>query len=233
RSLAALVNVGFGVAVLGISALLYLAWADMTDGNTGRWQRALVAFAYIGVNIQGMFGGARVYLNELKGPELALIHGVFAQVVFSLTAVIALMTTRRWTRHEELDTNPALRWATAFIVVLTLTQIIFGGLLRHFDHLPLAQRLHPLLAFGVLFGVTWIAAGGGPLRRKAVALLMLVLCQAAFGVETWLRTADPAGRYRAATDLDVLIRTGHVLLGFGIFASAVLLAARAWKPKLI
>jgi heme A synthase len=233
RSPAALVNVGFGVALLGAGLLLTLAFIDLTGRDAGRWQRAAAAGVYLGVIVQGMFGGLRVYLNELRGPELAVIHGVFAQVVFALTALLALMTTAGWNRLTDLDIDPTVRRLSLGIVGLVLVQIVFGGLLRHFDHPAIAQRLHPLLAFGVLFVTTWAAAIGGPLRRKAVALLALVLCQAAFGVETWLRTIDPSVRYQSVSNMDVVIRTGHVLLGFGIFASAALLAARAWKPKLI
>ena len=233
RSFAALGNAGFISALVGAVALLFLVWTDLTERNAGRWQRALAVFVYLGVIVQGMFGGLRVYLNELSGPQLALMHGVFAQVVFSLTALLSLMTTARWTSFEDLETSPALRRLTAAMAGLVLLQIVFGGLLRHFDHLPVALRLHPLLAFGVLALAAWIAAVGGSLRRKAVALVILVLCQAAFGIETWLRTSDALSRYQSVTTPDVLVRTTHVLLGFGIFASAVLLAARAWKPKLI
>ena len=128
--------------------------------------------------------------------------------------------------------------ASALIVVIVLVQIVFGGLLRHLNQ-PLAQRLHPLLAFAVLLAVTWTAAlsmrdvdGATTVRRKAMALLALVFLQAALGIEAWLRMGKVA-QYASITIPDAAVRSLHVLTGFGVFVSAVLLAARAWKVRLI
>ena len=51
--------------------------------------------------------------------------------------------------------EPPLRKLTALTVGLLVVQIVFGGLLRHLS-LPLAQRLHPMLAFAVAAAVTLI-----------------------------------------------------------------------------
>ena len=40
--------------------------------------------------------GYRVKLNELLGPNLALIHGCFAQLVFALIVTIAVVTGKKW-----------------------------------------------------------------------------------------------------------------------------------------
>ncbi len=42
------------------------------------------------VIVQGMLGGFRVVLNDLFGPDLAIVHGCFAQVVFCLLVAAAV-----------------------------------------------------------------------------------------------------------------------------------------------
>jgi len=239
RSIEALFNPGFGLAGAAALAFLSMAWMEAGCRMAGGKQRALVTIAFIGIVLQGMLGGLRVYLNELKGPEFAVIHGVFAQIMFAAVALLALMTSTKWNALTDLAMDKTLRWLAAATATLAFVQIIFGGLLRHLYH-PLALRLHPLLAFGVLLLAAWTAAwsfrdveGAGLVRRKAIALLGLILIQAALGVEAWLRLADPAARYGAVGITDAAIRSLHVLLGFGVLSTAVLLAVRAWKGRLI
>jgi hypothetical protein len=124
-------------------------------------------------------------------------------------------------------------------VALLAVQILFGGLLRHLS-LPLAQRLHPMLAFAVAALVTVILVrmfalgeGWASMRRAAVLLGVLVAAQAVFGVEAWLRHAEIALRFQPVGIGDAAVRSLHVLTGFGVFAAAAVLAARAWKAKLI
>jgi heme A synthase len=239
RSIQALLNPGFGLALASALAFLALAWMEVASRSVGSKHRALATLAFIGVVTQGMLGGLRVYLNELKGPEIAVIHGVFAQLMFAAVCLVGLMSSARWNSLTDLAVDKSLRWLAAATAALALVQIAFGGLLRHL-YQPWAVRLHPLLAFGVLALTAWTAAwsfrdleGAAVLRRKAIALLGLILIQAALGIETWLRVLEPVTRYSAVGIGDAALRSAHVLVGFGIFSSAVLLAARAWKGNLI
>jgi heme A synthase len=239
RSVAALFNPGFGLAGAAALAFLTVSWLEIASGVPGGKHRALATLAFIGVVVQGMLGGLRVYLNELKGPEFAVVHGIFAQVVVALVCLVGLMTSKKWNSPADLEMDKSLRWLTKSLAALALLQILFGGLLRHL-YLPLAVRLHPFLAFAVLLLTAWTAAwcardlpGAKALRPKALHLLGMILLQAALGVEAWLRVADPAARFGAVGVTDATIRSLHVLLGFGIFSSAVLLAARASKRKLV
>jgi cytochrome c oxidase assembly protein subunit 15 len=240
RSVDTLFNPGFLVAIASAVLFFTLALFEVKSRVAGRWQRAIVTVAFVGVVVQGMLGGLRVYLNELRGPDLALIHGLFAQVVFAATVLLALMATRRWNSMTDLLTEPPLRWLTAATAGLVVMQIVFGGLLRHL-HNPIAERLHPLLAFAVLLSVGWTFArafqdgvvGGSALRGKALALVTLVGFQVALGIEAWIRTASTEARLSTVSVGDATIRSLHVLTGFGVYASAALLAARAWKARLI
>ena len=45
--------------------------------------------ALAAVIVQGLLGGFRVLLNALVGTDLALIHGLFAQLVFTLLVSVA------------------------------------------------------------------------------------------------------------------------------------------------
>jgi heme A synthase len=237
RSLEALLNPGFiaaGGAALGLLALS--VW-ELDLRMTGRWQRVFATLVFLGVVVQGLLGGLRVYLNELRGPELAVIHGLFAQVIFTLSALLVLMTSTRWNLLTELLAEPRLRTLTAVTVILLTVQIVFGGLLRHLT-LPLAERLHPILAFGVVLTVTlalariFVLGEGWPsLRSTAAHLGVLVAMQVILGVEAWLR--HPATALQPVGAGDAVTRSLHVLVGFGVFASASLLAARTWKAKLV
>jgi heme A synthase len=239
RSVQALFNPGFALMLASALAFQALAWMEVGSRAAGGMLRAMATLAFLGVVTQGMLGGLRVYLNELKGREFEVIHGVFAQLVFAAVCLVGLMTSTRWNTLTDLAVDKSLRWFAAATAALALVQIVFGGLLRHL-YQPLAVRLHPLLAFGVLALTVWMAAwsfreieGASVVRRKATALLGLILIQAALGIEAWLRLAEPAARYSAISIGDAALRSAHVLVGFGIFSSAVLLAARAWKGKLI
>lgn len=239
RSITALGNSGFYLALASALVFLTLAGLEIASRSAGRWHRAIVTVAFVGVVAQGMLGGLRVYLNELQGPNLAIVHGLFAEVLFASTALLALMASSRWNSMVDLVTEPHLRWVSLATAILVLVQIVFGGLLRHLLD-PLAQMLHPMLGIFVLFAAIWLTTrtaadvdGAARLRRKAIALLGLVGVQVALGVVTWIRVTNMTARFESVNPADAALRSLHVLVGFGIFASAVLFAARAWKAKLI
>jgi heme A synthase len=140
---------------------------------------------------------------------------------------------------SEIDTENPLRSWTAVAMGLLVVQIAFGGLLRHLS-LPLAQRLHPMLAFAIAAAVVVILVrmfvlkeGFVSMRWAAKVLAALVALQAVLGVEAWLRHADVVLQYQPIRVGDAVVRSLHVLTGFGVFATAAVLTARAWKAKLI
>src|SRR5205814_4599564 len=79
--------VGCCVIVLAIGLWCY---------HPRRWLGWLGVLALAGVIVQGLLGGFRVVLNALVGTNLALIHGLFAQLVFALLVSLAVFTSRSW-----------------------------------------------------------------------------------------------------------------------------------------
>ena len=62
-----------------------------------RWVAAAI---FAAVFAQGMLGGARVLLDQ---QVLALLHGDFAALVFSLMAILTLITSRGWQQRRRLN----------------------------------------------------------------------------------------------------------------------------------
>jgi cytochrome c oxidase assembly protein subunit 15 len=199
-----------------------------------RWMRWLGTAALAGVIVQGLLGGFRVKLDEMLGPNLALIHGCFASVVFSLLVSLAVCTSRSWTAVGEAGHRAATvslrRWSLA-TVALVFLQILLGGFLRH-TYSTLGQRGHLLVAFAVVVGVVWLVKEIVDQRQRErhlvvwVALLgVLVGCQLFLGVEAWMF------KYLAASALasQAVIRTAHVLMGWLILAAAVVVTLQTHR----
>jgi heme A synthase len=183
----------------------------------------------------------RILLNELSGPQLALIHGCFGQLVFALLVSVAVCTSRRWpaglTSAMAPEERASLqRWSTALVGVLLL-QLVLGAVLRHLGN-ALAQRGHLLVAFAVVAIATWLVrmAWHSSDRRLQVAarcLVALIVVQLVLGVESWMvKFATPP--WQVATnrpgDRD-LVRSAHVLVGSLILATSVVAALAArWRP---
>jgi heme A synthase len=228
--------IGVAVLVLGATGISGLA-----AGTRGSGLRLFGTVALVAVMAQGLLGGLRVKLNALHGPELAAFHGVFAQIVFSLVVLLALFCARPpRTALARRAFGPA-GWLSLALVVVLLGQLVLGVLVRHLPT-PLAQRLHMLTAFLVVAVAVGLLRAGftNPLTRPRVAaagwlLGLLIAVQLVLGVEAWMGkfseeawAGQPAGTYLPETaippPLQVAIRTGHVLVGTGILASAVVLA---------
>lgn len=200
-----------------------------------RWLGWLGVAALGGVIVQGLLGGFRVLLNALVGTDLALIHGLFAQLVFALLVSLALFTSRSWNAPVVSPpvTGADRIWRLSLWTgVLIFVQLAFGGLVRH-THSSLGQRGHLLVAFLVVIAVAWLAEAVFSTRDRenslAVAvggLAVLVAVQVLFGIEALLiRFAAPGlPELQITTIPQAVVRTGHFVLGSLIFATAVTVA---------
>jgi heme A synthase len=185
------------------------------------------------VTTQGMLGKYRVDLHALMGPELALVHGCFAQLVFATLVGVAVVTSRSWL-EQTADRKGSLGWLALVAPVLVYVQIVFGAVVRH--HLDrLAQRLHVLFAFvvaGVLLFCVKQAWERG-LKRSAGLLAFLLAAQLTLGVEAWLTRfgsgvlAELRGKGTLVQDL---VRSGHFVVGSLLFAATAALALFAFHP---
>jgi cytochrome c oxidase assembly protein subunit 15 len=100
--------------------------------------RRLSVIVLIAVIAQGVLGGLRVILVNL---DLAIVHGIFAQAFFCLTALMVAVTSRWW---QQVGTgqpgarftcpcqSSTVRWG-ALAVGLIFAQLVVGALMRHYD----------------------------------------------------------------------------------------------------
>jgi cytochrome c oxidase assembly protein subunit 15 len=204
-----------------------------------RWLGWLGLAALGGVIIQGLLGGFRVLLNALVGTDLALIHGLFAQLVFALLVSLAVFTSRRWATTPvttPAEANRVWRWSV-LTVVLVYLQLIFGAILRH-TYATFAQHSHILVAVLVVAAVAWLLKsvvdqkhGEKHLTLLASVLATLVGVQVFLGIEALLPRLITPGLPEAqlVTIPQGIVRTAHFVLGSLIFATAV--AVSLWARR--
>jgi cytochrome c oxidase assembly protein subunit 15 len=223
---------GFVVGICGIVLALGLLFGARRAGIV-RWMGLLALVAICG---QGLLGRYRVDRNARFGPELALVHGLFAQLVFALLVSVAVVTSRTWRRpFDRAEPRPkrGLALALPFLVYL---QIVFGAIVRHlFDHN--AQRAHLLFAFVVVAVVVLVVRSAWEgkdraVRRTATLLAVLVAVQLGLGVEAWLGRFG-AGLYPPLvpwTRALGVARSGHFIVGVLVFTTSVVLALLTVRP---
>ncbi|HEY7330251.1 MAG TPA: COX15/CtaA family protein [Gemmataceae bacterium] len=193
------------------------------------WLKWLGVAALAGVIVQGLLGGFRVVLHAWLGTNLAVIHGCFAQVVFSLLVSLAVLTSARFVADPPVAEAPRLRLWSLVLTALVFFQLIWGALLRHTNG-ALAQRMHLMTAFAVVAVAVWFAhlALASPqarhvLGRTLILLGVLLTLQIMLGVESWL--GKFAGvlppEMRKPTIGQAATRVAHVLVGSFILATAV------------
>ncbi len=197
--------------------------------------------AMLAVGAQGILGKYRVDLNAIFGRNLALFHGLFAQLVLATFVSLVLLTSRGWWEpmNSKAD-NPSLRCLTLSMTLLVYLQIVFGAFIRHFQD-PIAQRLHVLVSFLVAALVLLVVRQINvehkaelSLRRTSWLLLGLLVVQVSLGVEAWLR------RFGSGVPIDLqtndlgrdLARTGHFVVGAALFVTSVSMALLTCRPEI-
>lgn len=233
------------VAVMAalLAAVLSLALWGAVRGVPGSGLRILAVVTLVAVMVQGLLGGFRVRLDALFGPELAPVHGVFAQVVFCLLVALAVLTARRPSGELPVAIRRPVGWLSLALVGLLFVQLVWGAMVRHTPN-AINQRLHILTAFLVVGLAVWLlrlgfssAAVRQRVARTAWALALLVTLQVALGVEAWMgKFGEEARKGKSAasflpeaekvTAKQAGIRTAHALIGTGVLAAAVTLALR-------
>lgn len=224
--------------------LAVLAWLWEPRG----FVRSLAFAALAGVVVQGLLGGFRVRLHAMLGPDLALIHGCFGQMVFALLVSVAMCTSPRWRASDQAtglaDSSQLRRWSL-IVVGLLLTQLVLGAFVRHRLY-PLAQRGHLLVAFAVLGSIVWLAKSAlteqaNPNVSRAVRLmLVLVVLQLMLGVEAWMIRAPNlaqgseviVGEPTVSLLSRDVVRSLHVLVGAFLLSTGVVAALEAHRSAI-
>jgi heme a synthase len=214
-----------GVLVIVLAVALW----KTARSSALRW---LGVACLVGVGLQGLLGGLRVNLNALAGPELSAVHGCSAQIVFCILVSTAYLTrVRRPAAPLADDARARLNGTAQVLILLVFMQMVWGSIVRH-NPTSLMQRLHLFTAFAVVAAAVWstltaqaIAVGAERMRLAHWYLGIFLVLQIVLGIEAWLGKFGSLVPYfvQVPTTEQVIVRTSHVLVGTGIFATSVVL----------
>jgi len=213
------------------------------------WMRVLGVAALLLVIAQGVLGGIRVELDQVR---LAQIHGCVGPLFFSLAVAIAAFTSRWWHRTDSQVVSAGKFRRMALITTgLAYLQIVLGSNLRHIppaaDHgiFGAALVFHLMVAaviavqVAILAVSVWRTRPGLSLTLPASILAALLAVQLMFGVATWIwkygipfefmQDWQPfAGWVNTAGSMsESLIITAHVATGSLILVTALLISLRS------
>jgi cytochrome c oxidase assembly protein subunit 15 len=202
--------------------------------ETRAWVKRMGFVAVALVIVQGILGGLRV---TEKNIDLAVVHGVTAQVFLSLLVAIAVVCTKTFKSDRPPVPSPRAgadrRIATVAVAAL-LIQIVFGAVQRH---LSLGLMLHVVSAF--IVAALTIAAGARAwgfypkepiLKRAGLTVIHATGTQLALGFCAWIaRGAFASGAL--SSEWKVVVTTMHQGMGAVLLAATVTL--RLWLQRLL
>lgn len=218
--------------------------------------KGLSVVLFIAVSAQGILGIIRV---ADASTAFAIIHGVFAQLVFALAFVIAIMLTSAWTNTSPSQEVQVIAKKTRTVMMLAfvalLIQLVLGAVTRHMHsshamltHMGFAMVVMSLIIVG---GAFCIRTGktddtGRPIRMYGILMHGIVVWQFALGFATltlaWtsedpdLPTADTLHAADAIDPIGALVATMHQVSGAALLATtacALIWAFRlARRPKI-
>lgn len=232
---------------VGFLIIMLAVWLWRAEPR--RWVRRLGYIALAAVITQGLLGGLTV-IYLLPDP-ISIAHASLAQIVFSLTMTIAVVTSPGWmkgyasfqpARDDRVLQRIAIATAAAVYV-----QIIIGATMRHtgaglaipdfplaFGHLLPPHwdekiAVHFAHRVGALIATAGVVATTGHVfyhhrdRAELVrpSILLLVL----------VATQVTLGALTVLTRKDVLINSLHVVTGGCVLATTVVLALRAHRAR--
>src|SRR5690606_26318347 len=124
---------GFG----GLGVVTLLGWLARTR-ETRRWVRWTATILLVTICVQGLLGGLRVTEVNL---ELAITHGIFAQLTFCLAGFLALATSGWWMMSERPSAHAEARGAdyrrlaiaSGVLTLLVFAQLVVAAFMRHYE----------------------------------------------------------------------------------------------------
>jgi heme A synthase len=155
-----------GVLAIGLAVSL---WVTQSGPGGRRWLKWLGVALLAAVIVQGAKGAFRIDWADYKlaadgtraldadgypirvdnawSIGLALVHGVFGQVVFATTVLLAAAVGPRWVAWSRArrargggavapvapERHAGLRWAAGALVAALLLQLVLGAAVRHLD----------------------------------------------------------------------------------------------------
>jgi cytochrome c oxidase assembly protein subunit 15 len=249
----------FGMLVgLAAFTLAAICWRH----EPRRWVRGLATAVLAMVCVQGLMGGLRVTGTltisqdaSILRPStlLAIAHGVFGQLVFASVALIAAVTSARWTAATAPLSAPAAggtRVAALVAPIALFMQLFLGAAYRHLQVPPTEAgkaivhptwAMHGHLGFAVVALIAVLIAasrmsGAGraadtcrPLGRVGSLMALVVALQVALGFLAWGTVMMRRGP--AIPLWEVLSTSAHQATGAMLLMLAVLGAA--WARRLL
>ena len=119
---------GFG----GLAAVCLVAIFARTR-EPRRWVRWLAAGLLLAVTFQGLLGGLRVVWVEL---DLAVIHGIFAQITLCVAGLLVIVTGQWWQeadKHFLPNPRPRVTRVALLATALIIGQLAVAALMRHYE----------------------------------------------------------------------------------------------------
>lgn len=221
-----------------------------------RWLHMLGTVVLAMVCVQGLLGGLRVtgYLTLSDDPslmdpstQLAIVHGVFGQVVFAAMAAIAAFTSTTWTSSTPPVSKPSAesdRTASLVLVVLLIVQLVLGALYRHlrrdaddamvasewlYVHIVLAAIVTGVVVF--VGGRAWAFHSDVPvLKRLGKALIHTVSLQLLLGIGALIAVLV-ARNDEQVNIIEVTVTTAHQATGAVLLAVATL--TMLWSRRML
>lgn len=236
---------GIGLLIMGLCAWVFLS-------PTSRAVRWLAVAAFVGVCLQGTFGGLRVTLETAghirTATALRIIHGCSAQVELCLLVAVAVLLSRSWVRDAwripgaRLTAVRRLAWLAVFAI---FGQLIFGATMRHLGAglaIPTFPEANADGGFlpkvhnqyvDLNFAHTRVGAVGVTLLILALTVLVLRrangearLANPATGLLGLLLVQFSLGIAVILHTKPITLTTVHVVNGAAVLALSVLLAMR-------
>jgi cytochrome c oxidase assembly protein subunit 15 len=219
---------GMVIGLLSIS-LVVAAW--FLDRR--RQVRVIASAILATVVAQGLLGGARVLLDK---STLALVHGDFAVVVFSLMATLVLITSNGWDQRARMSSESGSQQvllAGRILLGSLIAQYVMGGFLRHLrdrSEFAWAWMVHPWFAVAVLcamvlFVIAAARTDSSILKRCALVIASLAVAQSLIGLATWyVKYGVPSWGVVAQQDSlpQIIICSLHTVVGMLTLMTSIL-----------
>ena len=233
----------------GLTTLVLMVRVLM--GESRILARALTVVLFVAVALQGVMGIIRV---ADQSTFFAIIHGIFAQLVFAGALSTAIILSDRWTNAdpapETVEAAKRARKVMLITVLILMIQLTLGAVTRHLNS-PHAMMAHMGFAFIAMLavivgGALCIRTGkahpsGQPIRPFGAILHGLVVLQFSLGFAVlgiaWegkdapeLPTSANLGDAAPIEPLAALVTTSHHIIGALVLASAA--GAMVWAFRL-
>lgn len=180
------------------------------------WARRPLGWIALGaVAVQALIGGRRVLVPQ---QAVAIVHAVFAQVVFCALMVLAFGQRRAGERPAAFGIGLAAT-AAAFL------QLVAGAVTRH-TGAGLAVHLAGagvVLVLASLFVSRLLLT---PLHAGAMLLVGILVTQILLGAASWFINAEGFVRSHHSSPLQIVTITAHVAVGALVLATTLILTLK-------